>query len=174
MNNKSFNTFITVIRNYILLFSVFIFCGCSQLPNYDQHSNKFSSLQQLAWLKGYWEFEIDDGLFAESWLQLNDSVFLGYGIMIVGEDTVSQEIITLEYFDEELYYVVVASGQNEDQAVKFKLVSESEGVFVFENKAHDFPKRITYNYIDDDHFEAIVEGDEGNQDGFELFMTKIK
>jgi hypothetical protein len=159
-----------------ILFILTIFLIVQSCKNAGSSANKenFEKIHRLEWLVGNWEFEIDEGLFAEKWVKLNDSVFSGIGYMLIGEDTATKEILTIELINDELYYVALVSEQNNHKEVAFKLVSDSDNSFVFENKKHDFPQRIIYKYIDNNSFTAVIEGEiEGEENTTELFMSRV-
>jgi hypothetical protein len=160
-----------------ILFAVAVLSACNNHSASDQSNSKeYKELKKMEWLLGNWEFEIDNGLFAEQWEVLNDSTYTGYGYMIIGEDTVSKELISIEEVKSgELWYGVTVSDQNEGENVRFKLVSSENNQFVFENKDHDYPQVIRYIYIDNESFTAVVEGlVEGEMQKTELFMSRVK
>jgi len=140
-----------------------------------QVSEKYKKMQQFTLLEGDWQFEIDNGLFGEHWKKENDSVFSGMGYMLIGDDTVSREILSLEQQSSDIYYIATVEGHNNGQPVKFIMTSDSNNVFVFENKDHDFPQRITYQFDGSDNLLAIVEGyQEGEPSKMELYYTRMK
>ncbi len=163
------------MKKILLICTVFLlFQSCMNIgPNENDGNEKFQKMNRLEWLSGSWEFEIDDGLFAESWTKTNDSVFTGFGYMMIGEDTASIEILSIELINDDLYYVSKVSDQNNKQEIAFKLISDSDNTLIFENKKHDFPQRIIYKFVDNNAFTAIIEGDyEGEPNSTELFMSR--
>ena len=60
-------------------------------------------------------------------------------------------------FNDVLFEVKVPD-QNNAQPVTFRLIPSEKGVFTFENKAHDFPQRITYSNPVKDSIHAWIEG----------------
>jgi hypothetical protein len=151
-----------------------VITSCRQSCCKHDHHHPVDELKQLEWLLGSWQFEVDNALFAEEWSIMNDSTFKANGIMIIGEDTVTKESITLEFRNGILSYVVLVEGENDGKPVSFPLLSSTENKFVFENTLHDFPQRIIYEYVDEKSFTAIIEGEyEGEINRTELFMTKV-
>ncbi len=162
---------------FTLIVTIAVLGACHHQPgNNNEDKKQYKELQKMKWLLGNWEFEIDNGLFAESWKVLNDSTYTGFGYMIIGEDTVSKELISIEEVTPgELWYGVTVSDQNEGENVRFKLVSSKNNEFVFENKEHDYPQVIKYIFNDSDSFTAVLEGMvEDEIQTTELFMTKVK
>jgi hypothetical protein len=64
----------------------------------------------------------------------------------------------LRNLDSGTYYSVNVRNQNLNDIVDFKLVSSTNRTFVFENKKHDFPQSITYQYKAPDTLIAWIEG----------------
>ena len=78
--------------------------------------------------------------------------------MIVNHDTIFSEKISLENRAGGLFYIPTVNNQNNGQAVSFKLISNTNGEYVFENKEHDFPQRIIYKNPANDSLYARIEG----------------
>ena len=95
--------------------------------------------------------------------------------MIVKNDTVFKENISLVSQQDELLYIPAVSGQNNNQPVVFRCVSNNAGAMVFENKEHDFPQRIIYLNKRPDSLYARIEGTEkGKFRKEEFFMARHK
>jgi hypothetical protein len=145
----------------ILILALVTLSSCNNLSNRDEspsNSAKYEKLEQASWLLGRWENNSPDGNFSEVWERSNDSVFAGYSFVIIGKDTVSSETILLEQRGSSLFYVPTVSGQNNGQAVRFQLTTQTENQLVFENPAHDFPQTITYTRIAPDSLVAKISG----------------
>jgi len=158
-----FNNQIYMNYNFLcLIIALVFFQSCTFREDGPKHEdiNKLSSLE---WLIGSWIHHQDDGYFSENWTQVNDSVLSGFGYLFLGEDTIFSETISLEQKGEDIFYIVSAQGQNDGKSVQFRLTSDNDGKFVFENPEHDFPKRIMYQFIDNEHFQAVVEGLEAGE-----------
>lgn len=72
------------------------------------------------------------------------------------------ESVLLEKRNEVWNYCVTTPGQNNNEEVCFALVSCNEKQMRFENKAHDFPQAITYEWVDNNNLLAYIEGPDGN------------
>lgn len=70
----------------------------------------------------------------------------------------------------DIVYTAIVPGQNKGKPVDFRLV-RSDSVWIFENKAHDFPKQITYRRIDND--EMFVRVTDGGSRGFSFTMNRV-
>ena len=144
----------------------------SLLPSCSEQSQKTietNKLNQFECLVGKWYNHSPDGDFFENWVKTNDTVFSGNSCFVSGEDTLFSEKMTLELKGTEVFYVVSVNNQNQGKAVLFKLISDSNKVFVFENKLHDFPQRIIYTNPLPDSLYARFEGIKNENNHFEEF-----
>ncbi|SEK42721.1 hypothetical protein SAMN04488505_101178 [Chitinophaga rupis] len=100
--------------------------------------------KKLTWLTGTWNrTNLKPGRSGhERWVQTNTYELKGWGLTLRGADTAFVEKLTILVKDSNLYYVADVSGNA--QPVYFKCTAISTDGFVFENPAHDFPKRIEY------------------------------
>ena len=138
-------------------------------------SANHSDLRELSWLTGSWIQRSDMGTFNESWTFLSDTILEGSGFLVVKNDTMFSEDILIKARGKDIYYIVAASGQNDEAPVEFKLVSKTNGDFVFENPAHDFPQRIIYKRPDGDTLHAYIEGiAEGKPQREDFVMERVK
>ena len=107
---------------------------------------------------GVWEHSTASEYSKETWQQENDSTYTGFSYSQAEKDTVFAESLQLQQKDGAVYLDVVAYKQNNDEAVTFEMVSNTQKEFVFENPLHDFPKRIVYSNPTRDSIHAWVEG----------------
>jgi hypothetical protein len=106
-------------------------------------------------LTGSWLMQTPRMAFLEKWEKRGD-LYLGAMFIIQEKDTTPAETIRLLAEGGSYYYEATTSGQNEGQAVKFKLVSYSPDRWVFENPAHDYPQRIVYAFVGQDSLVASI------------------
>ena len=126
--------------------------SCQNETKAEQHQ-----IEKASWLIGKWENKSDSGLLTESWKKENDSTYLGHSYFIKG-DTLHDEFVKLSEVGGNLVYSPVVKGQNDGKAIEFKMTSATATKLVFENPAHDFPKKIVYNKISDDSIVAEISG----------------
>lgn len=125
----------------------------------------------LSQLTGKWQIEGEEGY--EEWTMGPDSSFSGYAYTIVNGDTVIGEHIRILEEDGGLYYEATVTGQNDDQPVRFKLISSTASELVFSNTSHDFPQEIKYQLWDDSHLKATISGIiNGEQKSYEFKYLK--
>lgn len=111
------------------------------------------------WLCSNWINDADtSALFFENWSQFDSTEYHGTSFIIAHHDTVFYESISLLNTDTGIYYQVSVRNQNDAQKVSFKLVSDKNNRVIFENKNHDFPQIIGYNYASKDTLNAWIEG----------------
>lgn len=129
----------------------------------------------MCWLIGGWQNATANEQLHEKWVKTNDTLYTGKGWVTIGHDTVFSENILLVQHVNQLLYIVTTVNQNNEQAVEFKLISTTNGKFVFENKQHDFPSRIVYINPTPDSLCAIIQGQQNGKYVQQLFaMIKLK
>lgn len=113
-----------------------------------------------AWLAGCWALQQGDHLVEESWMPERGGSMLGMSRTSIGGQVKEHEFVVLAAAGSGLEYRVVAGNQPE---VVFRADSPSGTEAVFENPAHDFPKRIGYRRVAQDSVEAWVDGGAGGK-----------
>jgi hypothetical protein len=136
-------------------FYFLILLYASFAPGCGRNDHPFSKLQRL---EGSWVAKMGNEEVMESWKQESDTLFRGAGFEIAGSDTTLFETISLVKRSSDVFYIVSVPGQNDELPVSFRLTGSQEHEFTFENPDHDFPDKIVYRFIDDDHLQAIVSG----------------
>lgn len=119
--------------------------------------NNEAVFDQLYALEGKWIMKTKNGFIGEEWKKINKDHLQNRGYIIRGNDTITTERVALRDKKEGIFYISTAEGQNNQQAVEFKLTSTDDKIFVFENPQHDFPKRITYSFINRDSLHAWID-----------------
>ena len=149
----------------ILLLLAIVSCKNSEKDEKDK-------IKSANWLLGKWSTKTADGDLSEKWIQLNDSTFQGESFFIKGKDTLHFESILLQQNGEELIYNATVKGQNENQAVAFKMTAGPEKPLVFEHPKHDYPQKITYSLINKDSLVASISGVQLGKPSAEKFGMK--
>jgi len=110
----------------------------------------------LAWMTGCWSFEKDGLRVEEIWLAPTVDGAPGMSRALRKGRTVSTEFTKLAVGkDRRIHYIANPQGQRE---ASFGLVELKGTRVVFENKDHDYPQRIVYQYTAPDRLDARVEG----------------
>ncbi len=166
---KKSKGFISLIA-FICSVSILMFISCQ-----NKSEKKFDKLEKMNWLLGNWENEMPEGVLTETWTKENDSTFSGTTYFIINkEDTVHSETIILKQLNYELVYRPTVKGQNNDEPVDFKLSSESENSFSFENSKHDYPQKIVYKKVNETSLVATISGMQQGKQSSESYPMKKK
>src|SRR5689334_2096663 len=116
----------------------------------------------MKWLVGTWKINTPQGQVVERWKQINDSTLNGKSFFVkTSSDSVLQETLELTLRKGQWTYTSTVQGQNNNQAVGFKIIFTRGSEFVSENPSHDFPQRIAYRRVKDKLFASI----EGRKNG---------
>ena len=135
-------------------------------------SNEKEKIKAASWLIGKWENNSVDGNLEETWKKVNDSTFQAESYFIKEKDTLHFESITLQQKGEELTYSATVKGQNEGEAVAFKLTKATEKEMTFENPKHDYPQKISYTLIAVDNLVAKISGIQQGKPSSESYSMK--
>lgn len=115
------------------------------------------TIESVAWIAGNWELVDGSMTIDERWSPVAGNTMIGTGRTISGDRTVFFEFLRIEGRADGVVYVSQPKGRH--PGTEFKLVRAGRREAVFENLAHDFPKRITYRLGDDGGLTARIEGD---------------
>lgn len=128
------------------------------------------ALESLRWLLGDWRADGGKTSFHESWRELDPQTFSGTGIERANPDGTVKgaEDLRLVAMGGEVFYVSKVS--HNALPVAFRLSSCADGLFVFENPAHDFPRRLEYRRGDD---ALTVRVSDGAERGFALAFQRV-
>lgn len=113
-------------------------------------------LSKLDWILGNWK--VDEGSDFETWTKIDDQYYFGRNFRVYNPgDTAVQETIDLVIRDNEILYIPTVKTSKGNHQVSFKLTSDSDKFFIFENAENDFPKKITYSKFDKNTARARIE-----------------
>ena len=141
-----------------LLLSVGAVC-CVALRAQTPATTTGPTLAQLSWMSGGWRTAPGGRVqIEEHWMAPAGSSMLGMSRTVSGDRTVEFEYVRVEQRTDGLYYVAHPGARS--PGTDFKLTSHSATEAVFENPAHDFPKRIIYRKNSDGSLTASVDGGE--------------
>lgn len=141
------------------VFATAILCFLSAF-NFTTDKNTFKKLYAL---EGTWKMTTTRGAVFEEWKKIDKNYLQNRGYMIKGADTIINERVALTNSKLGIFYTPTVEDQNNKQPIAFKLTSGHNNVFVFENPAHDFPKRIVYKFVTVDSLHAFI--DDGTESG---------
>jgi len=134
----------------------------------------FEKLEKMNWILGQWEKKLPEGILTETWTKKNDSTYTATSFFIIDKDTVHSESIELTQLKQELIYRPTVKGQNNDEPVDFKLSSDNENTFAFENPKHDYPQKIVYKKVNEKNLVATISGIQQGKQSSESYPMKKK
>ena len=118
-------------------------------------------ISQISWLEGRWEMDVPDGFIEETWLAPRGNSMIGVSRTVRADSLRGFETIIVRETAEGLQLEARPSTQPPGT---FDSVTVTDSLVVFENPAHDFPQRITYQRVGADSLAAWIEGEyEGEQ-----------
>ncbi|HEY0057555.1 MAG TPA: DUF6265 family protein [Flavisolibacter sp.] len=123
-----------------------------------QAQDNAKTFRDLNSLTGKWSMESSKGMLYESWLKLNDSTFKGLSFRVSGKDTTVLEQMELVLREGRIMFIPTVPGQNNEKPVVFTLARLENDGYIFENKEHDFPKRVVYVLPKANTLHAWIEG----------------
>lgn len=140
------------MKNLIIL-CLLIITSCTNAPL----SETESTAANFDWMVGKWERtnEMPGKVTIESWIKLNDTEYHGSSVTTQDRDTVWAENVHLRKMGNDWNYEVNPLG--DITVTPFKLTSINETGFVSENEKNDFPKKITYELMDQE-MHAVISG----------------
>ncbi|MGO3183482.1 MAG: DUF6265 family protein [Aequorivita sp.] len=121
-------------------------------------NKKYEKIGNLDWLVGTWTNESGEEFSQETWSKENDSTFTAFGFKQIGGETIFAETMALEQKGVKLLLTVADANEKGESPVSFRLIPSEKDQFTFENKNHDFPKRITYTNPTKDSLHTWIEG----------------
>jgi hypothetical protein len=128
------------------------------------------SLGSLRWLLGDWVADGSKTTFHESWTEVAPHTFEGAGIERAKPDGSIKggEVLRLVEMAGAVFYISKVT--HNELPVAFRLNECADGRFVFDNPAHDFPRRLEYVLAPDGRLTVNVS--DGSDKGFSLDFAR--
>lgn len=152
------NKFIPALFLTLMLF--FFELGCNSSQERQIHKTLPSNrLKQFEWLTGTWVREDEYFKSVEHWSYEkalnNDTVLLGYSVQTEGNDTITDETLSIRMLNDTLHYIAIPGLC---MPTLFKITEIKDRSFTAENPNHDFPQRIVYDSPGPSTLKATVSG----------------
>ena len=112
------------------------------------------AVKDVAWISGCWDVTRNGRHVVESWTSAEGGTIMGVSRTVSSGKTTEWEFLIIREGVKGLEYVAKPSGQPE---ATFTATTVSAAEVVFENPAHDFPRKIMYKR-DGDTLVASIEG----------------
>lgn len=139
------------MKKYNLIFLSFLLLACSS-PEVKESSISQDFFERLP---GKWQLE--NSTTIEKW-EKDGELYKATVYKPLGKESMVSERIRLIKREGEIFFEATVRGQNKEKAVPFKLIESGKEKVVFENKSHDFPQKITYQFTSEDRMVATIEG----------------
>jgi len=133
------------------------------------------ALKHLTWLLGSWRAEAGGRAIREHWAPVSTETWEGYGETRARGaegapgDLLESETLRLVEMAGEVYYI--AKVAHNALPVAFRLTQCGPSHAVFENPAHDFPRRIAYRLEQGTLIAEVSDGEVGGK-GFTLHFER--
>jgi hypothetical protein len=123
-------------------------------------------------LEGTWKVETEGRTQFECWEVDKDGNFIGHSYEMMDGEKMIFENMTITEEGDDVFLNPIVEGQNDGNAINFKLNKEEEEWLSFENPEHDFPNTVRYQKVTDDRLNVEVLGSEGR--GFSMVYIREK
>lgn len=129
------------------------------VPTFARAEDEQASLARMAWLEGTWQrTDLPPGESGqERWQRTDGGGYVGTGVHERDAGRRFEEGLRIEVQDGTVVYL--ATTPQNVAPVAFALTSIDVNGMVFENPAHDFPKRIAYRRSGADGMAVRIDGD---------------
>lgn len=144
----------------ITLFLLFV---AMTLPSC-RHEAPADRITQFDWLEGEWVNDAEFPLITREIWHRTDMGMAGIGYTVENGDTIFFENMEIKKSGNDIVYIPAIG--NSETNKPFKLISDDNAEFVFENNENDFPQRIYYRQAADSLYAWI----EGTKNGKTLRM----
>jgi len=125
-------------------------------------SGETAKISDLIWLAGDWQTASGGrAQIEEHWTLPAGGTMIGIGRTVVGDKTAEFEFLRIEQRGNDLFYV--ANPNASCPQTDFKLTRLSGQEVIFENAAHDYPKRVIYRKNSDGSLVASIDAGEGTK-----------
>lgn len=127
-------------------------------------------LDSLEWMLGSWTTAAGKQVIREEWTRVSTDTWEGAGRTIAGEGgaVLSGESLRLVEMAGGVFYL--AKVDHNELPTAFRLTECSASHAVFENPAHDFPRKLDYRLSPDGQLTVLVS--DGADKGFRLEFTR--
>jgi hypothetical protein len=165
---KSFNG--RPVRHTVLTATTLALAALSPLGAHHAASRMRSApaatVADLAWFSGSWRGTAGPRTIEEHWTEAASNGILGMSRTVANGRMVAFEYLRIMARAEGIFYVAQPNGR---PATEFQLTKLDGQRVLFENPAHDFPKRIMYIKNADGSLTARIDGGEGVTGGRRTF-----
>ena len=124
--------------------------------------------EDLDFLVGTWKREGKEQY--EVWEKAKNGGLIGHSYVIRDNKRSITETLAIKEVGGLLVFEATVPDQNSGSTVQFLLNPKADSILSFENKNHDFPKKIQYQKLDSHQLKITVLGD--SSDGFSYIQFR--
>lgn len=155
------------MRSKTVILSIIFLLAFAAAANSQTEELAMSDVQDF--FAGKWKIDGKDSY--EHW-EISAEILTGRGYKIIDGAEKLSENLEIKIVDGKICYLATVPDQNEGKTVRFELTRFSKNEMIFENPAHDFPKKLIYQK--DSPTEMFVQVLGTGDKGFSFRMTKAK
>ncbi|MGD9897823.1 MAG: DUF6265 family protein [Calditrichaceae bacterium] len=145
----------------LILYTLILFLSGLLIPGFTPEKLD-TDLRGLEWFLGDWESDDGKTITRETWKKVSPKTYEGKGFTEnkLTREILNSETLRLAVMSDDIFYIADVS--HNEFPVAFRLTESTDSLAVFENKTHDFPKKIEYKLISIDSMNVSVSaGDQG-------------
>jgi uncharacterized protein DUF6265 len=147
---------------------ILLVCQASSRPR--ANASAVPDISALAWMVGDWQTDSGERTSDEHWAGSAGGVMIGMSRTVAGDKLISFESLRIEQRQDGVFYLASVNGSC--PATPFRSTRLDAQEAVFENPAHDFPKRIIYRKTSATEMTASVDAGEGAKSHTYTFHLK--
>lgn len=129
----------------------------------------YSQKMLPVFLSGTWKTESQERF--EHWDVLNENTLKGFSYELKNGILIVSEYLEIKHDGKDIFYNATVVNQNQGKAVSFKL-RQGANNYLFENPAHDFPRRIIYKKNGNNEISVSVSDGMNKGDSFKMFRQQ--
>jgi len=140
----------------VLVFIILCLFSCKSSTN-QQETKPMTSSPRPDWLLGKWQRTNDEEYKKtyEQWQKVNDTLYMGLGFAMQGNDTISKE--NMHIFLKDTVWNCDVYMPGDATPTSFVFTEHTDTSFVCENAQNEFPKKIAYT-LKRDTIRATISG----------------
>jgi hypothetical protein len=133
---------------------------------------KVKQFGNMTWLIGRWQNPGNETALNEEWEKVNDTLFKGTSLMMLGDDTLYSEELKIAPAGINIFYSIISHNEQNTVRSSYVLLKNRGGKMVFEDQANREQFRLTYIKKSDASIVLKLEGMDGEKASVEVYNLK--